>query len=110
MLAKTNEAELAKYKVKESDREYQFWERNPLSTDLWNRPVFLQKLNYMHYNPTTHIGSFANIRKNIDSSSKFYEKGVDEFCFLTHYLAYAFSLATLPIPTLLLQNSLLTTL
>jgi len=48
MLAKTNEAELAKYKVKASDREYQFWERNPLSIDLGYRPVFLQKLNYMH--------------------------------------------------------------
>ncbi len=42
MLAKTNEAELANYKVKASDREFQFWERNPLSIDLCNNPVFLQ--------------------------------------------------------------------
>ena len=38
MLTKTDAAELAKYKVKASDREYQFWERNPLSIDLWSRP------------------------------------------------------------------------
>ncbi len=66
MLAKTNEAEFAKYKVKASDREYQFWERNSLSTDLWNRPVFLQKLNYLHYNPTEAHWKLCNIWKNID--------------------------------------------
>ncbi len=37
--------ELEKYKVKASDRAYQFWERNSLSIDLWSRPVFIQKLN-----------------------------------------------------------------
>ncbi|HSF71862.1 MAG TPA: hypothetical protein VLA25_06190, partial [Methylotenera sp.] len=43
---------LKSFKVKASDRDYQFWERNPLSIDLWSRPVFLQKLNYLHSNPT----------------------------------------------------------
>ncbi|MCW3109993.1 MAG: hypothetical protein JWQ09_4499 [Segetibacter sp.] len=33
-LANTGVGELAKYKVKASDREYQFWEHNPLSIDL----------------------------------------------------------------------------
>jgi putative transposase len=66
MLAKTNEAEFAKYKVKASDREYQFWERNPLSKDLWNRQVFLQKLNYIHYNPTHALEALQIPGKNID--------------------------------------------
>ena len=47
-----NIKDLEKYKVKASDRAYQFWERNPLGMDLWTRPVFIQKLNYMHNNPT----------------------------------------------------------
>ena len=46
-----NFKKLKRYKVKASDRQYQFWERNPLSVDLWSRAVFLQKLNYMHNNP-----------------------------------------------------------
>ncbi len=42
-LIKTVVKELEKFKVKASDREYQFWERNALSVDLWSRPVFIQK-------------------------------------------------------------------
>jgi hypothetical protein len=40
-----NIKELEKYKVKVSDRAYQFWERNSLGIDSWSRPVFFQKLN-----------------------------------------------------------------
>ena len=40
-----NKKELEKYKVKASDRAYQFWGRNSLGIDLWSRPVFIQKLN-----------------------------------------------------------------
>jgi hypothetical protein len=48
---------------------------------------FLQKLNYIHNNPTQLIGSFANTRIEYKySSTKFYEKGIDEFGFLSHYL------------------------
>ncbi len=87
MLAKTNEAELPKYKVKASDRD-QFRKRNPLSIDLWNRPVFLQKLNYIHYNPIQAHWKLCKYPEEYRySSSKFYEEGADEFCFLTHYLA-----------------------
>ena len=48
-----NIKELEKYKVKASDRAYQSWERNSLGVDLWSRLVFIQKLNYMHNNPST---------------------------------------------------------
>ena len=33
--------ELENYKMQASDREYQFWKRNPLSIDLWSRHIFL---------------------------------------------------------------------
>ncbi len=87
MLAKTDIKELAKYKVRASDREYQFWERNPLSIDLWSRPVFLQKLNYMHNNPTQSYWKLCQYPEEYKySSARFYEKGVDEFGFLSNYL------------------------
>jgi putative transposase len=87
ILLKTDVRELAKYKVEASDREYQFWERNPLSIDLWSRPVFLQKLNYMHNNPTQPYWKLCQYPEEYwYSSARFYEKKVDEFGFLTHYL------------------------
>jgi hypothetical protein len=36
---------LETFKVKASDRTYQIWERNALSTSLWSQAVFKQKLN-----------------------------------------------------------------
>ena len=46
-LIRSDNKELENYKVQASDREYQFWKRNPLSVDLWSRHVFLQKLHYI---------------------------------------------------------------
>ncbi len=42
---------LAQFKVDAKDREYQFWERNPLSIELRTDKVFNQKLDNIHYNP-----------------------------------------------------------
>jgi len=78
---------LEKYKVKACDRAYQFWERNSLSIDLWSRHVFLQKLNYLHNTPIQlHWKLCQHPEEYKYSSIRFYEKGVDEFGFLTHYL------------------------
>jgi putative transposase len=86
-LANRDTTELEKYKVQASDRAYQFWERNSLSIDLWSRLVFLQKLNYMHNNPIQSKWKLCQYPEEFRySSSRFYEKGVDEFGFLTHYL------------------------
>ena len=79
--------QLKQYKVKASDREYQFWKRNPLSIDLWSRPVFLQKLKYIHNNPVRPPWNFCKYPEEYKySSAVFYEKGKDDFKFLTHYL------------------------
>ena len=40
-LIRSDNKELENYKVQASDREYQFWKRNPLSIDLWSRHIFL---------------------------------------------------------------------
>ena len=42
---------LEKFKVSAKDRKYQIWERNPLSIELFNKEVLIQKLNYIHNNP-----------------------------------------------------------
>ncbi len=82
----TADTALENYKVKASDREYQFWERNPLSIDLWSRPVFLQKLNYMHKNPTQAHWKLCTFPEEYKySSCRFYEFGDKEFDFLSHY-------------------------
>ena len=83
----TGNKEVGNYKVKASDRQYQFWERNPLSVDLWSRPVFLQKLNYIHINPTQAHWKLCQYPEEYKySSAKFYERGIDQFSFLSHYM------------------------
>ena len=88
-LQKANPKALEEYKVKASDRQYQFWERNPLSVDLWSRNVFLQKLQYIHFNPTQPNWKLCRFPEEYKySSARFYEKGIDEFGFLQHYLGW----------------------
>ncbi len=42
---------LEKFKVNLKDREYQFWQRNPLSVYLYSCKAIEQKLDYIHLNP-----------------------------------------------------------
>ncbi len=75
------------FEVNLKDRKYQFWERNPLSVDLYSRKVVLQKLDYIHANPLS--GKWNLAHSPLDywfSSYRFYETGIDDFGFLTHYL------------------------
>ena len=50
-LLENNPDELQNYYVGAKDRQYQFWERNPLAIVLQSKDVFFQKLNYIHENP-----------------------------------------------------------
>jgi len=75
---------LAHFKVGAKDRNYQFWERNSLGVDLFNEVVFMQKLEYIHYNPVK-AGLCLLPEEYYYSSAKFYEYGVDDFEMLTHY-------------------------
>ncbi len=47
---------LQQFKVDAKDRRYQIWERNPMSTDLYNHKAFLQKLEQIHRNPVQKDG------------------------------------------------------
>ena len=75
--------DLEHYKVNSKDRKYQFWERNPLSIEIWSENVLLQKLKYIHENPVrSGLCKYADDYKY--SSARFYKFGKDNWGFLTH--------------------------
>ena len=83
-LEKNHPKVLSQFKVEAKDRDYQFWERNSLSIDLFTEAVFIQKLDYIHWNPVR--AGLCNLPEEYHySSAKFYEFGVDDFDMLTHY-------------------------
>ena len=84
-LAADRPALLEQCKVNKTDREYQIWKRNPLSIELSSEKVFLQKLEYIHYNPVKL--NLCSVPEDYHySSAIFYEKGIDHFHMLTHYM------------------------
>ena len=84
-LAHDNPVLLEQCKVNKTDREYQIWKRNPLSIELGSEKIFLQKLEYIHYNPVK--ANICNYPEDYHfSSALFYENGLDHFKMLTHYM------------------------
>ena len=66
-------------------RNYQFWERNSLSIDLWTPDVFTQKVDYINNNPLQEKWRLAEFPEDYKySSAKFYYSGHDEFGILAH--------------------------
>jgi putative transposase len=81
-----NDKTLNEFIVDAKDRQYQFWERNSLSIDIWSEKVFIQKLNYIHNNPSKHPWNLVHHDEDYKySSAKFYEMGIDEFMLMTHF-------------------------
>ncbi|MFT3903298.1 MAG: hypothetical protein QM727_08990 [Niabella sp.] len=75
---------LEQFRVNASDRVYQLWERRPLSVELRTEKVFLQKLEYIHWNPVkADLCTLPEAYKY--SSAMFYHTGVDNWGFLAHY-------------------------
>ena len=86
-LQKENPEELKKFSVDASDRNYNFWQRDPLAISIFSREMALQKLNYMHYNPIQEHWKLCNAPEDYRySSASFYEMQQDEFKIVTHYL------------------------
>ena len=81
-LIKHHPAVLQHFRVGAKDRQYQFWERNPLSVELWSGKVILQKLTYIHQNPV-RAGLCRLPEKYRYSSAAFYHSGLDNRGFLT---------------------------
>ena len=76
---------LEQCRVNKSDRDYQVWKRKPLSIELSSAKAFLQKLEYIHYNPVK-AGICAFPEHYYFSSALFYENAIDHFNMLTHYM------------------------
>ena len=84
-LKKKSSSCIRKFFFNAKDRKYQVWKRNPLSLDLLTKDIFIQKMNYVHYNPV-EAGLCSYPENYKYSSAKFYETGVDEFGFITHWM------------------------
>ena len=84
-LAKSPEL-LQEYQVNDADRDYQFWERNPLVKECFTERFFLQKLDYIHHNPCQPKWNLIDVPENYSwSSASFYETQDNRFSWLTHY-------------------------
>ena len=83
-LGESNAAQLEEFKVNKYDRAYQIWKREPLSVELRTHDVFIQKLNYIHYNPV-RAGLCINPEDYYYSSARFYYDGNDAFKMITHF-------------------------
>jgi len=85
-LQKNHPKVLPYFEVNLKDRKYQFWKRNPISIDLFSHSVFMQKLEYIHWNPVK--AGLCELPEDYEySSASFYEKGITRFGFLSHYAA-----------------------
>ena len=85
-LLDTQNNKLSSFLVNAKDRQYQFWERNSLSIDLWSPTVFMQKLDYIHQNPLQQKWQLSEFQEDYKySSARFYLTGEDEFGFLRHH-------------------------
>lgn len=88
-LRKDNPLILEDYFVNDSDRDYQFWERNALGIDIFSIEVAEEKLKYIHDNPLQEKWKLAaNPEDYYYSSANFYKTGIDIFCILTDYRDY----------------------
>ncbi len=83
-LIKNNSDTLAGFKVNKYDREYQIWKREPLSIELITESMFIQKLEYIHYNPVS-AGLCKIPEEYYYSSAKFYLDGTNSFEMLKHF-------------------------
>jgi len=74
---------LDKFRVNAKDRTYQFWERNSLGMELYSNDEFMQKLEYIHWNPVK-AGLCILPEAYYYSSARFYHTGIDNFNMLAH--------------------------
>ena len=75
---------LAELFVGAKDRKHQVWERNALSIPVFSEKFFMQKLDYIHYNPVK-AGLCEYPEDYRYSSAKFYYRSMKTFDFLVHY-------------------------
>jgi REP element-mobilizing transposase RayT len=78
---------LSDYKTEQKDRNFIFWQRDPLAILITSRIMAGEKLDYIHYNPLQpHWQLVKDPIEYRFSSARFYETAEDEFEILTHYM------------------------
>ena len=75
------------FKVNEKEREYRIWQRDALAIEMDTRNKVEQKIDYIHTNPLQEHWNLSKRPEDYKwSSAEFYETGIDEFGFITHYM------------------------
>ncbi|HUR67256.1 MAG TPA: hypothetical protein VMZ03_12980 [Chitinophagaceae bacterium] len=83
MLRKDPLPRLPNYKVNAIDKDYEFWQRDPLAIPLFTKKVAIQKLKYIHNNPMAGKWKLAKDRCDYKySSARYYELNEKSFLFL----------------------------
>ena len=76
---------LEQHFVNDTDRAYQFWERDSLAKECFTEKFLMQKLEYVHKNPCASHWDLAVIPENYKwSSASFYLLGDNRFEWLSH--------------------------
>ncbi len=71
--------------VDATNKDYEFWQRDSLAFELLKKQTIMQKLEYIHNNPTAEHWKLCKEPTSYQySSAKFYENGIDDFGFLIH--------------------------
>ena len=73
------------YEVNAANKKHELWQRDSLSIEIYSKAVAIQKLKYIHFNPVS--GKWQLSKDDLDyhfSSARFYERGIDDFGFLTN--------------------------
>ncbi len=85
-LKANHHAVLLHFKVEEKERKFRIWQRDPLAILMDNKSKFEQKLNHIHNNPLAEKWNLAQTPEDYYwSSAAFYESGIDNFGFMSHY-------------------------
>ena len=74
------------YTLTKADKTMDFWDRNPKIKECSSRDYYLQKLEYIHFNPCHPKWELAALPKRYPwSSAAFYELQDKRYSWLTHY-------------------------
>jgi len=77
--------ELSEFSVQRSNKNFEFWQRDSLSIELYSSEVAYQKLDYIHLNPMSKKWSLVTDPSDYAfSSAGFYDTGSSRFSFLKH--------------------------
>jgi putative transposase len=83
LMAEGGEGKLVSYRVNAVNKKYEFWQRDSLAVHLYTKEVSFQKLNCIHYNPSTEHWNLASDSCGYKySTARFYQMGIKDYVFV----------------------------